>query len=62
MSLVAYARPACSFSHVSAFLMLLKDLFDALAINAIIMHCKFSAKIAAVWYTTEAEGACRQVH
>ncbi len=35
--------------------MLLMDLFDALAINAIIMHCKFSAMIAAVWYTTEAK-------
>ena len=41
MSLVAYARPACSSSHVSSFLMLLKDVFDALAIKAIIMHCKF---------------------
>lgn len=41
MLLAAYARPACSSSHVSSLLMLLKDVFDALATNGIIMHCKF---------------------
>ena len=41
MLLVVYTRPACSSSNVSSLLMLLKAVFNALATDAIIMHCKF---------------------
>ena len=41
MLLVVYRRLACSSSNVSSLLMLLKAVFNALATDAIIMHCKF---------------------